>query len=202
MTVTDRRGNDATWQRPWSRGSRTHLWAASMAQWGLWRNLWRLAVATGLESVGSLRSTREPWPGFEPGAGVGVGHDLMDSWLSCKKCWRGQGDEAQGGETRLQQPAERTDRFGRCPSGGVPCRTSCQPGLIRKSSPSSSLPPGHCVCWPLAPVPAHTAACPWSQLKRLNSPRKPASCSPDLSTRCSPRSGFLRTSPAADPLGP
>lgn len=112
MTVTDRRGEDAAWQRPWSRGSRTHLWAASMAQWGLRRNLWRLAVATGLESVGSLRSTREPWPGFEPGAGVGVGHDLMDSWLSCKKCWRGQGDEAYGDETRLQQPAERTDRFG------------------------------------------------------------------------------------------
>lgn len=34
---------------------------------------------------------------------TGGSHDLMDSWLSCKKCWGGQGDEAQGNEMRLQQ---------------------------------------------------------------------------------------------------
>lgn len=50
-----------------------------------------------------------------------------------------------------------------------------------------------------APVPAHTAAFPWSQLKHLSSPPKPASCSPDVSTRRSPRSGLLPTSPASVP---
>ena len=31
---------------------------------------------------------------------AGGSHDLTGSWLSCKKCWGGQGDEAQGDEAQ------------------------------------------------------------------------------------------------------